>query len=134
MNGFTRSLNWDMSWATGSGALYSTVEDLYRWNEGIFNGRVLAPASLKAAITPVKLYENQDSRGDTGYGFGWFIRGYRGLREIEHGGGLDGFSSWLLRLPKEKFTVAILANAEPGRPAPPPTAWRTRGRKPAVWP
>jgi CubicO group peptidase (beta-lactamase class C family) len=115
--GFARALNWDMSWAGGAGALYSTVEDLYRWDEGIFNGRVLAAASLAAAFTPVKTVENQDyynSKG-TGYGFGWFIDSHRGLREIEHSGGLDGFSSHLLRVPDEKLTVAILANALPGR-------------------
>jgi CubicO group peptidase (beta-lactamase class C family) len=114
-NGFKRALNWDMSWTIGSGALYSTVEDLYRWNEGIFNGRVVNAASLKAAFTPVKMYENQ-LNSDTGYGFGWFIRRYRVLREISHGGDLDGFCSMLLRMPDEKLTVAIVANVEPGKP------------------
>jgi hypothetical protein len=38
------------------------------------------------------------------------------LQEISHGGGLPGFSSFLLRLPDQKFTVALLANALPGRP------------------
>jgi CubicO group peptidase (beta-lactamase class C family) len=115
--GFKRALNWDMSWAGGAGVLFSTVEDLYRWNEGVFNGRVLDNASLKEAFTPVKTPENQDyynSKG-SGYGFGWFIDSHRGLREIEHSGGLDGFSSHLLRVPDEKFTVSILANALPGR-------------------
>jgi CubicO group peptidase (beta-lactamase class C family) len=114
-NGFKRAVNWDMSWAAGSGALYSTVEDLCRWNEGIFNGRVLNATSLKAAFTPVKMYENQ-LNSDTGYAFGWFIRRYRGLQEISHGGDLDGFCSMLLWMPDEKFTVAILANADPGKP------------------
>src|SRR5262249_4320477 len=41
---------------------------------------------------------------------------YRGLREVSHGGDLDGFCSMLLRMTDEKFTVAILANAEPGKP------------------
>ena len=34
-----RAVNWDMSWAGGAGALYSTVGDLYRWNEAIFHGK-----------------------------------------------------------------------------------------------
>src|SRR6185436_20902384 len=54
-NRFKQALNWDMSWAFGCGALYSTVEDLFRWNEGVFDGRVLDAASLKAAFTPVKM-------------------------------------------------------------------------------
>ena len=51
---FRRAVNWNMSWTGGAGALYSTAEDLYRWNEGVFNGKVLSEASLKAALTPVK--------------------------------------------------------------------------------
>ncbi len=35
------ALDWDMSWAGGAGAIYSTVEDLYTWNEAVFNGKVL---------------------------------------------------------------------------------------------
>jgi CubicO group peptidase (beta-lactamase class C family) len=122
-NGFDRAL-WDSSGSGGDGALYSTVEDLYRWNEGVFNGRVLDAASLKAAFTPVKTRENQtsyNSKGD-GYGFGWFVGHDRGLRYISHGGGLPGFSSMLVRLPSEKFTVAILANAMPSKPGTEPQA------------
>ena len=113
-NGFKPELNSDSSWAGGAGALYSTVEDLYRWNEGIFNGRVLDTASLKAAFTPVKMCENQVN-SDSGYGFGWSIKRYRKLPVIWHAGGVDGFRSILLRLPGEAFTVTILANAGPGR-------------------
>jgi hypothetical protein len=104
----------DPSWLFGCGGLYSTVEDLYRWNEGIFNGRVLDAASLKAAFTPVKEFESQVN-SDCGYGFGWFITRDRGLRQIMHSGGVPGFRSFLLRVPDEKFTVAVLANASPGQ-------------------
>jgi hypothetical protein len=103
-----------MSWAGGAGTLYSTVEDLFRWNEGIFNGLVLGVASLKAAFTPVKQFENQVN-SNSGYGFGWFIYRHRGLREISHAGGLNGYHSFLLRVPDENFTVTVLANAQPGR-------------------
>src|ERR1700690_567303 len=58
-NGFERALNWDMSWLGGAGALYSTVEDLDRWIEGLHQGRVLDAASLKAAVTPTKTKENE---------------------------------------------------------------------------
>jgi len=111
---FTNAVNWDMSWAGGAGTLYSTVEDLFRWNDGLFTGRVLGAASLKAAFTPVKMFENQ-LNSDSGYGFGWFINRHRGLREISHAGGLNGFQSDLLCVPDEKFTVTVLANASPGR-------------------
>jgi len=43
-----------MSRAGGAGALYSTVGDLYRWNEAVFNDKVLDPVSRKAAFTSTK--------------------------------------------------------------------------------
>jgi CubicO group peptidase (beta-lactamase class C family) len=113
---FTNALDWDMSWAGGAGALYSTVEDLFRWNEGVFGVKVLTEASLKAAWTPVKTEDNKDDDSGNGYGYGWFIAHTRGAQEISHGGGLNGFSSIIMRLPRENFTVAILANALPGAP------------------
>ncbi len=104
----TRALDWDMTWAGGAGALYSTVRDLRLWNEAVFGGRVLSADSLKAAHTPVAL-----PRGVQGmqYGFGWCIGELRGLRLIDHSGGLQGFQSYLVRFPAQRLTIAILANA-----------------------
>src|SRR5208282_3500756 len=79
---FTNALNWDMSWAWGARSLYSTVEDLLRWNEGVFGGKVLQDASLKAAWTPVKTEDNQDDGSGNGYGYGWSIAHTRGTQEI----------------------------------------------------
>lgn len=115
-NGFEPALNTNPSSFGGAGALYSTVEDLYRWNEGIFNGRVLDAVSLQTAFTPVKMDENQDTNSSSGYGFGWMIRNYYGMQEIWHNGGVSGFESCLIRLPDAKLTVAVLANSYPGNP------------------
>jgi CubicO group peptidase (beta-lactamase class C family) len=120
-NGFERAywpgVDNEPLWVGGDGALYSTVGDLYRWNEGIFNGRVLDTASLKAAFTPVNKKVSQLLDSGDGYGFGWFVSRDRGLRQISHAGGIPGFDSVLLRLPDEKFTVAILENALTCKPA-----------------
>ena len=113
-NGFERAVNFDPSWFGGAGVLCSTVADLNRWNEGIFNGRLLDAASLQAAFTPVK-EDVAQANSDNGYGFGWEVRRARGLRVILHTGGLNGFRCILLRVPDEKMTMAILANAGPGR-------------------
>ncbi|HWX18490.1 MAG TPA: serine hydrolase [Candidatus Binatia bacterium] len=113
---FSRALDWDMSWAGGAGALYSTVEDLFRWNEAVFNGKVLTEASLKAAFTPVKTEENKAENSPDGYGYGWMLSTLRGTQVIAHGGGLNGFSSMLMRVPAHNFTVVALANALPSKP------------------
>ena len=104
----TRALDWDMSWAGGAGALYSTVRDLHLWNEAVFGGHFLSADSLKAAHTPTAL-----PRGVQGmqYGFGWCIGELRGLTMIDHSGGLNGFQSYLVRFPAQRLTIAVLSNA-----------------------
>ncbi len=104
------ALNWDMSHAGAAGAIYSTVEDLHRWNEGIFKGQVLSQASLTAALTGAKIRTSDQL---TGYGYGWGIGEQGGLKLIHHGGDLDGFSSYLARFPQQDLTIAVLHNSRP---------------------
>ncbi len=91
-----------MDWAGGAGSLYSTVGDLYKWNEAVFNNKVLKPESLKAAFTPVLLNDGKEPAG-TKYGYGWALSEYRNVKSIGHSGGLHGFISQLLRLPEENI-------------------------------
>ncbi|HEY2572880.1 MAG TPA: serine hydrolase domain-containing protein, partial [Verrucomicrobiaceae bacterium] len=105
------SVDWNMSQAGGAGEIYSTVGDLFRWNEAIFNGKALSDASLKKAHTPVNVQGSSELGGmGKDYGYGWVIGEKRGLKAIWHNGGLDGFSSELLRFPGLKVTIAALAN------------------------
>jgi CubicO group peptidase (beta-lactamase class C family) len=109
---YTSTINWDMTWAGGAGAMYSTVEDLFKWNEALFGGKVLSEASMKAAFTPVVLNDGQIPQGIK-YGYGWGFGDYRGVDQIMHSGGLHGFISQLLRMPKENLTVVLLTNVSP---------------------
>jgi len=102
-----KALNWDMTWAGGAGSLYSTAQDLYTWNEAVFNGKVLSAESMKAAFTPAVLNNGEK----TDYGFGWFMSDYRGSKFISHSGGLHGFLSNIAREPEEKTTVVVLCNS-----------------------
>jgi CubicO group peptidase (beta-lactamase class C family) len=104
--------DWEMSWAGGAGALYSTVEDLFKWNEAVFNGKVLSEHSMKAAFTPV-LLSNGSKPENAKYGYGWALNEYRGQDIIEHSGGLHGFSSQMARYPEENTTVVLLTNTMP---------------------
>jgi CubicO group peptidase (beta-lactamase class C family) len=109
---YEKAPNWDMSWAGGAGALYSTVDDLHTWNEALFNGKVLGDKSLAAALTPVKLNNGSTPPGFE-YGYGLALGTYRDLPIVQHGGGLHGFISQLTRFPDNKLTVAILTNISP---------------------
>lgn len=106
----TSALDWDMSWAGGAGALYSTVGDLFRWNEALFGGKVVSADSFKVMTTPVKLPPGVDGMN---YGYGLVMASINRLPAIGHGGGLNGWSSDLMRLPDQNCTVIALANALP---------------------
>ncbi len=90
----------DMTVPFGAGALYSTTEDLLRWTQGLFGGRVLSAASLEAMTTP--LLNN--------YAFGVSVREASGRKVIEHGGGIEGFNTLLAYYPDSRITVAVLGN------------------------
>jgi CubicO group peptidase (beta-lactamase class C family) len=109
-----KATNWDMSRAGAAGSLYSTVEDLMRWNEGVFGGRVLSAESLEAAFTPVKLDSGEEPMMP--YGYGWIMGQYRGLKTISHSGGLNGWSAYLTRYVDQNMTVVVLHNALPSAP------------------
>ena len=113
-----KALDWDMSRAGGAGALYSTVGDLRRWNEAIFSGKVLSQSSMKAAFTPARLNNGDIAKvvAAGGYGYGWDLGNLRGIASVAHGGGLHGFSSYLMYLPEKKLTVTVLVNSLPPVP------------------
>jgi CubicO group peptidase (beta-lactamase class C family) len=110
----TKAIDWDMSRAGAAGSLYSTVEDLMRWNEGIFNGKILSEESLEAAFTPVKLSSGEEPTMK--YGYGWMVGEHRGLKTIAHSGGLNGWLSHLVRYPDQNTTVVVFHNAFPNVP------------------
>ncbi|MEI7983337.1 MAG: serine hydrolase [Bacteroidota bacterium] len=99
----------EMSWTLGVGSIYSTTKDLYKWNEAVFNGKVLSDATLKVAFKQADL----NSGGKVDYGFGWFLGTNRGLEFIQHSGGVSGFSAYLERQPENKLTVCVLLNSLP---------------------
>jgi len=107
------ALNWDMSWAGGAGAIYSTLDDLLKWNQALYGGKVLTKKSLDEALTPAVL-KNGEEPG-TRYGYGLGLAKYRGMDVISHSGGLHGFLTQLSYYPKEKLTVVMFTNtSDPG--------------------
>lgn len=109
---YEEAVNWDMSWAGAAGSLYSTVDDLLKWNQALYGGKVLNEKSLNAALTPVILKNGEKPPMQYGYGLG--LNKYRGVDITSHGGGLHGFVTQLAYYPKEKLSVVMFSNtAEP---------------------
>jgi CubicO group peptidase (beta-lactamase class C family) len=90
----------DMTVPHAAGALYSTTEDLLRWNQGLFGGKLLSAGSLQKMTTPFK--------GD--YGYGLIVRTTNGRKLISHGGGIEGFNTFLSYEPADQLTAVALAN------------------------
>jgi D-alanyl-D-alanine carboxypeptidase len=89
-----------------AGGLSSTVGDLYKLARGLDAGTVLRRDTIERAWTPVAL-----PGGRTGaYGLGWTVKTYRGLREVGHGGDIDGYNAWLAIYPDARCTVVVLSN------------------------
>ncbi|GHC04081.1 serine hydrolase [Thermomonas carbonis] len=93
-----------------AGALVSTVDDLLKWNRALHEGKLLQDASYRAMITPV------GKAVASNYGFGISTGTLRGVPQLQHGGGIHGFSSYLLYIPGSDTTAAVLYNADGGRP------------------
>lgn len=91
-----------------AGALVSTVDDLFHWNRALHGGQLLKPESYEQMITPT------GAAKDAGYGFGIGPGTVRGRAQLSHGGGIHGFSSHLLYLPKDQISVVILQNSDDG--------------------
>jgi CubicO group peptidase (beta-lactamase class C family) len=100
----------DMSVPLGSGALYSTVEDLYLLDQGLKSDVVLTRASRDL------LFSRHIAAGSGHYGYGWNVfDSYLGEAShpypfIEHGGAINGFSSLLSRVPDAGQMVVLLNN------------------------
>ncbi|MGH7503747.1 MAG: serine hydrolase domain-containing protein [Longimicrobiales bacterium] len=90
----------------GAGGLYTTLDDLRRWDANFYEPRVGGDEFLRTLHTRGIL-----TNGDTlPYAFGLMIGEYRGLRTVRHSGGLMGFRAELARFPGEHFAVIVQCN------------------------
>jgi CubicO group peptidase (beta-lactamase class C family) len=94
----------DMQQPYSAGAMYSTVEDLLKWDQALYGEQLLPGAAKQVMWTPVK----------NNYAYGWMIPPSSaetfGHRRILHTGGINGFSAVLIRVPEMKVTAIVLAN------------------------
>lgn len=105
-NGVKNADYLSMTLPYAAGSLMSNVDDLQKWYEAVFAGKVINPESMAKAHAGYKLNDGED----TGYGYGWGIGNIQGSRMITHGGGINGFLTASLYLPSEKIFVAIFSN------------------------
>jgi len=101
-DGFRNADFLDMSLPYAAGSLYSTVRDLYRWDRALYTDKVLKQASREKMWTPVK----------NNYAYGWAIGQSHKHKQVAHGGGINGFSTFIARYPDDDAVVMVLSNNE----------------------
>jgi CubicO group peptidase (beta-lactamase class C family) len=94
--------NWD---ETGDGNVYTSVEDLYLWDQAFYT-KALGKELMDMLHTTGTLANGKK----IDYAFGLVVTEYKGLKVVEHGGSWAGFRAGIVRFPEERFSVICLAN------------------------
>ena len=90
----------DPSVFTGAGSIYSTVEDLFKFDQALYSEKLIAKNS-----------GNLMFGSDTGYGYGWFVRQLPGAgKVVYHEGGIPGYNGLLFRAVERNYSVVLLSN------------------------
>ncbi|HEX5166195.1 MAG TPA: serine hydrolase domain-containing protein [Thermomicrobiales bacterium] len=90
----------------GTTSLFTTVEDMARWDDNFHQHTVGGAAILEQMQTPGRLNDG----GPMTYGFGLNIHSYRGLPLVEHSGADAGYRAQYLHFPEERLAVVCLCN------------------------
>ncbi|MGV0028515.1 serine hydrolase domain-containing protein [Phormidesmis priestleyi] len=99
----------DMSIPYAAGGLYSTVEDLYRWDQALYTDKLIPTNLRDKMFTPFALMPDS---GGLGYGYGWGIGKEGNHPIVSHEAGVNGFHSVIARYPNDKIVVIILGNRQ----------------------
>jgi CubicO group peptidase (beta-lactamase class C family) len=97
----------------GSGGLFTSVEDLYLWDQNFYHHKVGGKEVFDLMHTVGTL--NNGIKLD--YAFALDIKPYKGLQTVSHGGALGGYKSSLFRFPEHNFSVIILSNLSSFNPS-----------------
>jgi CubicO group peptidase (beta-lactamase class C family) len=104
----------------GDGGIYSSLDDLAKWDRALTHHTLLSEAEMQPAITPVKVTNGgvQEPDGQpAAYGFGWFLNPYRDRPRMWHYGETVGFRTTIQRFVQDKLTIIVLSNRDDVVPA-----------------
>ena len=103
-NGYENAWFLDMSIPYAAGSLYSTVEDLYKWDRSLYTNQLLSEELKKKMFTPFL----------NNYAYGWSLGEHDGHPYMDHGGGIFGFNTYLIRGYEDDMFSVVLGNSETG--------------------
>ncbi|MFT5303076.1 MAG: CubicO group peptidase (beta-lactamase class C family) [Mariniblastus sp.] len=110
-NGYRNAAYLDMGLPFAAGSLYSTIDDLFKWDQSLYADNVLSKESKELMFTP----------GKSDYGYGFFIgeapigKTETTTKIVQHGGGINGFNCRFTRVVGQNHTIVILDNVSMGQ-------------------
>ena len=94
--------------SVGAKGLYTSVEDLFLWDQNFYNNKLGGgPDLISEQLSTGKLNNGEK----VNYAFGLQVGTYKGFKTIGHGGGFSGFQAYMYRFPEQNFSVICLCNA-----------------------
>jgi CubicO group peptidase (beta-lactamase class C family) len=107
---WTRTDQTTTSAVLGDGGIYSSIDDLARWDAALYDDRLLGDASRRLAFSPHVAVTGEPYEAQ--YGFGWRITG----ETLWHSGETVGFRNVIVRWPARRLTVVLLSNRNDPEP------------------
>lgn len=98
----------DMTVPYAAGALYSTVEDLYRWDQALYTEQLVSKDMLDLMFTPHAKLPNVN----LSYGYGWIVGEINNHQAVSHGGRTDGIATVIRRYIDNRVTIIVLSNRD----------------------
>jgi N-acyl-D-amino-acid deacylase len=111
-DGFALNDDDPLNYIIGSGGVYSTVEDLYLWDQALYGENLVSKTTLAKAFSPTRLNSGELYP----YGFGWSFDEHLGHRRIAHGGSWVGFRTFIGRYVDDRFGVIVVTNLAEAEP------------------
>ena len=97
----------------GDGGVFTSIEDLARWDANFYAPRVGTQATLERMLTPGALNDGEALE----YASGLSVSDYHGLRKVHHGGAFVGYRAQLIRFPDRRLSVIYLCNRGDASPS-----------------
>lgn len=106
--GYKNADYWSPTIAYAAGGLLANTEDLFKWFKGISSYKIIKKETLEKAFTPFTLKDGKS----ISYGYGWSVHSSGGIKSIEHGGNMSGFTTNEIYYPEQDVFIAILFNSQ----------------------
>ena len=102
----------DMTLPSGAGSLYSTIEDLYKWDRGLYGDKILKESSKKSLFAPSVKINSLGAEREVYMCYGWVLDVHYQHQRVAHNGGINGFSTHISRYLNEQAVIIVLSNLE----------------------